>query len=492
MRKRLCTSLCVLPAAMCISTVVVAQEATISASASPAGADVAATQTSEAPAPQTAQAPAVTSADTSEATPAPAPAEVADPGPLNHPLELGVFLGALFPPKEHALYDASLKLRSYESVAAEFGARVAWLPLDYLGLEGEAMIAPSTDVEGGAANLYSLRAHAIIQVPTKAVTPFLAVGGGTFWVDGEKLGDDSDNSFTLGVGLKIPLSDTLRARIDLRDNMMAKQKPLTEIPDWYEVLFGLTWGLGGHKPPPPPPPPVDSDGDGLTDDIDQCPVAPANTPDGCPIPDTDGDSVLDNVDECPQQPGTLPNGCPDLDPDKDSILLPEDKCPDVVGVAPDGCPDPDPDKDGILDPADKCADQPETVNNFEDQDGCPDEVPEIVKKFTGVIKGILFEFGKSTIRKESFALLDDAAKVLTDYPTLRLEISGHTDNIGKRDKNVVLSSARAESVKEYLVSKGIEASRLLTRGAGPDEPVADNKTKAGQAENRRIEFKMVQ
>lgn len=488
MRKRLCTSLCVLPAAVCFATVASAQEASVGVSASPSGVNATAAQTAEAPA---ADVPA-DAAPTSEAPPAPPPPVEVDDGPLHHPLEVGVYLGALFPPEEHALYDASLKVRKYESVAAEFGARLAWLPLRYLGVEGEAMIAPSTDVEGAAANLYALRVHGIVQVPTKAITPFLTVGGGTFWVDGEKLGDDSDNSFTLGLGLKIPLSDTLRARIDLRDNMLAKQEPLTQIPDWYEVLFGLTWGIGGHKPPPPPPPPVDSDGDGLTDDIDQCPVAPANTPDGCPIPDTDGDSVLDNVDECPQQPGTLANGCPDLDPDKDSILLPEDKCPDVVGVAPDGCPDPDPDKDGIPAPNDKCPDQPETANGFEDQDGCPDEVPEIVKKFTGVIKGILFDFGKSTIRKESFALLDDAAKVLTDYPTLRLEISGHTDNVGKREKNVDLSTARAESVKEYLVSKGIEASRLSTRGAGPDEPVADNKTKAGQAENRRIEFKIVQ
>src|SRR5690606_32097079 len=141
------------------------------------------------------------------------------------------------------------------------------------------------------------------------------------------------NAFTLGLGVKIPLSDTLRARIDLRDNMLPKQGDLTEVPDWYEVLFGLTWGLGGKRPPPPPPAPVDSDGDGLTDDIDQCPVAPANTPDGCPVPDTDADGVLDNVDECPQEPGTLANGCPDLDPDKDGVLLPEDKCPDVPGVA---------------------------------------------------------------------------------------------------------------------------------------------------------------
>lgn len=473
MRKRLCTSLCVLPAAVCFSTVASAQGAAAGFSASSAGVD--ANADAEAPAASTTAAPAAE-----------------DPGPLHHPLELGLFLGGLFPPKNHALRDPALAMKRYESVAAEFGARAAWLPFRYIGVEGEAMFAPSSDTTGGAANIFSLRAHAILQLPTEAVTPFVAVGGGTFWVDGEKLGNDSDNSFTIGVGLKIPLSDTLRARIDLRDNLLPKQGNLTSIPNWYEVLFGLTWGIGGTKPPPPPPAPVDSDGDGLTDDIDQCPVAPANTPDGCPIPDSDNDGVLDNVDECPQQPGTLPNGCPDLDPDKDGIPLPDDKCPDVAGIAPDGCPDPDPDRDGIPVPQDQCPDQPETINGFEDQDGCPDEVPEVVKKFTGVIKGIQFDFGKSTIRRGSLPLLDDAAKVLIDYPSLRLAITGHTDSIGSHERNVELSRSRAESVKEYLVTKGIEPSRLVTRGAGPDEPIADNKTKVGQAENRRIEFKIIQ
>jgi outer membrane protein OmpA-like peptidoglycan-associated protein len=475
MRKRLCTSLCVLPVAMCITTIASAQEGSFSLSASPQGADASATSTS----------PAEPAAPSNES-------EV-----LHHPFELGIFLGGLFPPEQHALYevanpDGTPRTRQrYESVAAAFGARAAWLPIRYVGVEGEALIAPTSDLNGGAANLFALRAHAILQVPTEAITPFLTVGGGTFWVDGEKLGEDSDNAFTLGIGAKIPLSDTLRARIDLRDNLLPKQGDLTEIPDWYEVTFGLTWGFGGKRPPPPPPAPVDSDGDGLTDDIDQCPVAPANTPDGCPIPDTDGDGVLDNVDECPQEPGTLANGCPDLDPDKDGVPLPDDKCPDVAGIAPDGCPDPDPDRDGIPLPQDKCPDEPETINNFEDDDGCPDEVPEVVKKFTGVIKGIQFDFGKTTIRKQSYPLLDDAAKVLTDHPSLRLEISGHTDSVGTRERNIEISRARAEAVKEYLVGKGIDANRLVTRGAGPDEPVADNKTKAGQAENRRIEFKMI-
>ena len=127
-----------------------------------------------------------------------------------------------------------------------------------------------------------------------------------------------------------------------------------------------------------------------------------------------------------------------------------------------------------------------------DEDGCPDEVPAEVKKFTGVIEGIEFDTGKATIRPKSTATLDAAAKVLTDYPTVRIEISGHTDDVGKHDKNVKLSQDRADSVKAYFVGKGIDEKRITTRGAGPDEPIADNKTAKGKQKNRRTEFKLLQ
>jgi OOP family OmpA-OmpF porin len=80
--------------------------------------------------------------------------------------------------------------------------------------------------------------------------------------------------------------------------------------------------------------------------------------------------------------------------------------------------------------------------------------------------------------------------VLNDHPSIRIEISGHTDNVGTRERNQQLSGDRANSVRDYLVSKGIDASRITTRGAGPDEPVAENKTAAGRQKNRRIEFKI--
>jgi hypothetical protein len=115
-----------------------------------------------------------------------------------------------------------------------------------------------------------------------------------------------------------------------------------------------------------------------------------------------------------------------------------------------------------------------------------------VKKFTGAIKGIVFESGKATIRKESFPTLDAAVKVLAEYQALRLEISGHTDSTGTAERNLVLSKERAEAVKLYFTGRGIAAERIETRGAGPNEPVADNSTKEGRTMNRRIEFKLIQ
>ena len=130
------------------------------------------------------------------------------------------------------------------------------------------------------------------------------------------------------------------------------------------------------------------------------------------------------------------NGCPAAkDSDGDGVLDGDDKCPEQAGVAPDGCPDPDPDKDGVVAPDDKCPDVAETVNGFEDEDGCPDEVPQAVQKFSGVIGGIEFDLGKATIRAKSKPVLDEAVTVLEDYPALRIEVSGHTDNQGDPDKN---------------------------------------------------------
>jgi len=213
-------------------------------------------------------------------------------------------------------------------------------------------------------------------------------------------------------------------------------------------------------------------------------VAPA----GCPVRDADQDGVPDATDECRDIPGIAPTGCPDKD--QDGILDRDDKCLAVPGIAPDGCPA-DSDGDGLIDSQDKCPNEPETKNGFEDDDGCPDTIPDAVKKFTGVIRGIEFENGKADIRAVSAPILEQAASVLVKYPTLKVMIVGHSDNVGGHEANVELSRRRADAVKYYMMQRGVEPDRIETRGEGPDSPIADNGTRAGRQANRRIEFQII-
>src|SRR5690606_29928937 len=126
----------------------------------------------------------------------------------------------------------------------------------------------------------------------------------------------------------------------------------------------------------------------------------------------------------------------------------QDQCPneaeDMDGFQDeDGCPDLDNDGDGVLDADDKCPTEMETKNGFQDDDGCPDQLPRRVQRFTGTIQGITFESDKAVIRAPSFRVLNEAVKVLNEYPALRIEITGHTDNTGDADHNRDLSARRA-------------------------------------------------
>ncbi len=413
-------------------------------------------------------------------------------------IELGLFAGALFPSKDHNFEDSDTEdgkkpHRAFKSLAPEIGLRVGYYPVRFVGLELEGAFMPTKDEDDGTANLSAFRGHAIGQMPLGGVTPFALLGFGYLGANSDSMGKDHDPALHFGAGVKVPVTPTLGIRFDLRDSMTQKDNGAdgdqTHHP---EVLLGLSLKLGLAKKTAPPPPPKDSDGDGFVDAQDKCPTVPGVAPDGCPPPDTDKDGFIDPDDKCPTEPGVAPDGCPDKDPDKDGILDPTDKCPNEAGVAPDGCPDRDPDKDGVLDPDDKCPKEPETKNGFEDEDGCPDEVPEAVKKYTGVIPGIEFDTGKATIRAKSAPTLDAAVKVLSDYPSLKIEVSGHTDDVGKDEQNLKLSQDRADAVKKYFTDKGIDGARIQTRGAGENEPIADNKTVAGKQKNRRIEFKLQQ
>ena len=181
------------------------------------------------------------------------------------------------------------------------------------------------------------------------------------------------------------------------------------------------------------------------------------------------------------------------DPDGDGILGDADKCPDraedVDGYEDaDGCPDIDNDFDGELDIADQCPMIPETHNGFKDLDGCPDEVPEEVAAIEGPIAKI--DFKGNELTRGSYRSLEKIAGTLQIYPSVRIEIAGHTDNSLEDEVAFETSIVRAEAVRQFLIDKGIKPHRITALGLGATEPIADNETKAGRKENNRVVIKL--
>jgi len=176
------------------------------------------------------------------------------------------------------------------------------------------------------------------------------------------------------------------------------------------------------------------------------------------VSDRDGDGIPDEYDVCPDKKGLYSdNGCPDTD--GDGVDDSKDKCPDVVGV--------------------------------HENDGCPEIDQEVYKVMRKALKGVQFETGKDVLLDRSLKHLDDIAIVLEDHPEYYININGYTDNVGTEESNKTLSVQRARAVTDYLVTKGVDVTRIHARGYGEAHPVASNETEAGQALNRRVDFKIV-
>ena len=231
----------------------------------------------------------------------------------------------------------------------------------------------------------------------------------------------------------------------------------------------------------------DRDGDGILDKDDKCPdVKGVARYQGCPIPDTDKDGINDEEDKCPTVPGlSRYQGCPIPDTDGDGINDEEDKCPTVPGLSRyQGCPIPDTDGDGVNDEEDRCITIPGPKENY----GCPIIPPEVKKRVDVAAKNILFVTGSYKLQASSYKGLNDVVKIMNEYPGALLAIDGHTDWVGKDEMNQTLSDNRAGAVKNYLVSKGVDESRITATGHGETMPIADNKTAAGRQKNRRSEM----
>ncbi|MBI5517931.1 MAG: OmpA family protein [Deltaproteobacteria bacterium] len=281
-----------------------------------------------------------------------------------------------------------------------------------------------------------------------------------------------------------------------------------------ELSLGFTPAPAPEAPPPPPPPPPptpppepeDQDSDGVEDAEDRCPREPVGRrPDparrGCPLQDTDGDGVYDDTDRCPgQAQGPTPDpervGCPDGDDDNDAVTNHGDLCPhEPAGFSPDperlGCPGPDRDGDSVIDRLDACPDRPGAPSAEPRRNGCPGLVV-VAGGLVQLRRPVFFVTDSDELLSTSTAVLTAAAEALRLATGIRrVRIEGHTDSTGDAGHNLELSQRRAASVRFWLTDHGVDASRLESQGFGQTRPLRPNIGARNRAQNRRVEFHIV-
>ncbi len=362
--------------------------------------------------------------------------------------------------------------------SAVAGLRLGYHIIPQLIIEMGGGILPTSSTDGGKNTVVKLDGDLYYHFLNKKYTPFFGIGTGAYILRGGDLNKDMDGQVHASLGFRGLVTPRIALRAEIRDYLI-ESFTSSGWGNKLELTAGIDIYLHGVQKKV-----IDRDSDGIPDATDNCPdVFGTALMKGCP--DRDNDAITDAEDKCPDEQGVAENnGCPQvLDRDNDGIPDNSDQCPDESGLSKfSGCPDTD--GDGVPDKDDKC---PE-ITGLPDYDGC---VPEEVKKFTGAIKGINFKTGSSAILSSSFQILDQAVSVLTQYPSLRIRIDGHTDNVGNSDYNQQLSEDRTAKVKYYFTSKQIDETRIETVGNGDTRPIAENNTAFGRAANRRIEFSIL-
>jgi outer membrane protein OmpA-like peptidoglycan-associated protein len=443
-----------------------------------------------------------------------------------HAQTAGTFEVGLFP--TIAYFDKSLHL---DQATAGPGARLGYFFTDRLAIEAEGSWVPTSapgdlDVKYmplHARLVYNHRASEHVGLLIGAgysLTRFRDIGARDTARTPEGITDHGPGATA---GIRLGLGDVTSIRLDVFVDYIPSPDNLVKENWHWGIQPGLSFMLGDRSRGP-----RDRDADGVPDDVDQCRNTPAGDrvdAQGCTVKDADGDGVFDDADACADTPAgdqVDAKGCSlPKDADGDGVLDNVDACADTPKgdkVDEKGCSLPkDADGDGVTDDTDACADTPagEQVDekgcgpSQRDGDGdgvndgadrCP-STPSGVEvdgegcqilfqptKKTLILEGVTFETGKSTLTPESETILNGVAESLVANDTIRVQVTGHTDNTGSLALNRRLSRARADAVRTYLISKGVAEDRLTARGFGPDQPIASNRTAEGRAQNRRVEL----
>lgn len=378
-----------------------------------------------------------------------------------------------------------------------------------VGYNNNALQNFKSDFNAAALNLrFNMTA------PESIVRPYVFAGVGAMLFDKNLNFKEENIDYVLpnvGGGLNFRLSPVVSLNLqetfsfsnkDRRDGVVNGKKDA-----FLSHMAGLTFNLGETK---------DADNDGVSDRKDTCPDTPAGVvvdENGCPL-DRDKDGVADYLDTCPDTAGLAAlNGCPDadndgvsdmndkcpdtkmgtkvdatgcaMDNDKDGVTNDLDRCPDTAGPASlNGCPDTD--GDGVADMDDRCP----TVKGTMENKGCPEITKQDIERITYLGSKIFFENNSAKLKVGSLVQLDELVSLINKYDASNLVIEGHADSNGSDAMNLELSQKRTESVKNYLMEKGITGTRVTAIGYGESKPVASNATALGRAKNRRVELKM--
>ena len=222
-------------------------------------------------------------------------------------------------------------------------------------------------------------------------------------------------------------------------------------------------------------------------------------------PDADGDQIPDDMDDCPDTPkGAVINvrGC-EHDSDKDGVANSADACPGTpinASVDSKGC-QPDNDADGVIDDLDRCPNSPQGAAVM--ADGCAlrndCRVPEPGQRIdasgcaTGavILKDVTFETGSAELTAAAKRVLDNVARTIGAADQIRLEVAGHTDNVGDASYNLRLSQLRANAVRNHLLNQGVDGKVLIAKGYGDKRPLASNDSPEGRKNNRRVELRVI-